>query len=97
MLLANWSRSSQVGLLASFSDRPRHCRATAPGCLIKNGRRERLPYKILKTTAFAVAVIAARGSSTLNLFGWIHCGLPLRRFVAHAGELLLEFLQLVIR
>ena len=68
-----------------------------PVALIKNGRRERLPYKILKTTAFAVAVIAARGSSTLNLFGWIHCGLPLRRFVAHAGELLLEFLQLVIR
>jgi hypothetical protein len=32
-----------------------------PVALIKNGRRERLPYKILKTTAFAVAVIAGRG------------------------------------
>ena len=28
----------------------RHCRATAPGCLIENGRRERLPYKILRVT-----------------------------------------------
>ena len=32
-----------------------------PVGLIKNGRRERLPYEILKTTAFAVAVIAGRG------------------------------------
>jgi len=45
----------------------------------------------------AEAVIAARGFSTLNLFGWIQCGLALRRFAAHPGELLLEFLQLVIR
>ena len=28
----------------------RHCRATAPRCLIENGRRERLPYKILCVT-----------------------------------------------
>ena len=70
---------------------------SSPVALIKNGRRERLPYEILKTTAFAVAVIAGRGFPTLNLFGWIHCGLALRRFAAHPGELLLEFLQLVIR
>ena len=94
---ATWSRSSQLGVLARLSHQLRHCRATAPGCLIKKGRRERLPYKILKTTAFAVAVIAGRGFSTLNLFGWIQCGLALRRFASHPGELLLEFLQLVIR
>ena len=34
---------------------------SSPVALIKNGRRERLPYEILKTTAFAVAVIAGRG------------------------------------
>jgi len=32
-----------------------------PVALIKNGKRERLRYEILKTTAFAVAVIAGRG------------------------------------
>jgi hypothetical protein len=26
---------------------PRHCRATAPGCLIRKGRRVRLPNKFL--------------------------------------------------
>ena len=68
-----------------------------PVALIKNGRRERLPYKILKTTAFCCSRDRQPRLSTLNLFGWIHCGLALRRFAAHPGELLLEFLQLVIR
>src|SRR6476659_8921236 len=48
---ATRSRSSQLGVLARLSHQLRHCRATAPGCLIRKGRRERRPYKILKTAA----------------------------------------------
>jgi len=68
---ATWSRSSQLG----FS-RVSHINCDIVGqpllvALIKNGRRERLPYKIPDASALAVAVVAVRGYSTKPSVGSI--------------------------
>src|SRR5882757_10935213 len=50
----------------------RSCRATALGCLIKNGRRKRLPYNFRAESTVrsnTVTAVAGRGSSTATATG----------------------------